>query len=251
MVCAGSVLCFAGAGASADTVRVVKYASEYAWDEEPVRGVVGDSPTGWGGQCWQGPPTGKTNFYLTTADIQAAFGDPNLELGDIAKISFHTKRDSADASDKLFFLNLYTVPTGSDDSASWYKSRLLMDPDFGHGTDSREFDIWQLWSSDDGESATNQLKIADTGRNGFNEALLGDVGTWIINGRDYTSELFGLLAIGTNSGDNGNNTYVDGLTITLVNGDTGEFDMQVLVPLPSAAGMSLAGLGLIAVRRRR
>ena len=72
-----------------------------------------------------------------------------------------------------------------------------------------------------------------------------------MNGRDYTSELFNLLSIGTNSGDNGNNTYVDGVTITLVNGDVGEFDMQVIVPLPTTAGLGLAGLGLVALRRRR
>jgi hypothetical protein len=236
------VLCLVAGVAAADTVRVVKYVDQYVWDEQPVRGVMGDAPTGWGGQSWQGPSTGKTNFYLTQADMTEAFGS-NVDVGDIAKISFHTKRDTGDETDGLFFLNLYTVPTGSDDSASWYKSRLTMNPVEG----TQVNDVWQLWSSDDSESSTTQLRIRDTNRFG---GTYGDVGPWTISSRDYSAEVFGSLAIGTNSADNGNNTYVDGLTITLTDGSVGEFDMQV-VPLPSAAAM--AGLGLLGcgARRRR
>lgn len=239
------VLMAVGAVASADTVRVTKYVSQYVWDETPVRGAF-DSPAGWGGQSFQGPvagPGNKTNFYLTQSDMIAAFGS-NVTMGDIAKISFHTKRDGADVTDDLFFMNIYTVPTGTDDSASWYKSRLLINPDEGS---SQINDVWQKWSSDDSESSTNQLKIEDTKRNGFSGPE-GDVGTWIVDGRNYSSEVFGSMAIGTNSGDNGNNTYVDGITITLFNGDNGEFDLQA-IPLPS--GSALAGLGLLGVAARR
>lgn len=246
LVCAG-VMVAVGAVASADTVRVTKYVSQYIWDETPVRGVS-DSPAGWGGESWQGPvagPGNKTNFYLTAADMVEAFGG-NISIGDIAKISFHTKRDTGDEADDLFFMNVYTEPTGSDDSASWYKSRLLIAPDEGG---SQTNDVWQLWSSDNSESSTNQLTFEDTARNGFSGPE-GDIGSWTLPGRDYSTEMFSQMAIGTNSGNNGNNTYVDGITFTLFDGSVGEFDMQfTVIPLPT--GSALAGLGLLGVAARR
>jgi hypothetical protein len=68
----------------------------------------------------------------------------------------------------------------------------------------------------------------------------------------YGTEKIEMISIQTDSGWNGFDGFVDGLTITLANGNVGQVDLAA-VPEPTTLAIwgTLGGLGLIAARRRR
>ncbi len=255
------VVVVAGTVASADTTR--EDAAPFAYDETAARGNLGDAPSGWGNTSWQGPDTGKLNYHVwyteisggAAVDLDDLFGAGHgLTVADVESISYHTKKGASVPADRDFWLSVYTQEENDgEDAGSWYDSRLHARPDVGPSySDSFTYDAWNLWSTDDAASSTNQLMFYDSGRgwNGYYETLenLGaDEVTWG-NGEshDYRNELLKSITLQTDSGWDGFDGNLDGLTITLADGDIGEVNM-----VPEPVTMSLLGFGGLAVLRRR
>lgn len=108
--------------ASADTIRVsTGVPSPYPFDEQPPREHPG-SPVGWGGGCFQGPLTGKTNFYIPAAasdgvGLQDMFGATPITIADLASLSFWTNKATGIPANRDWWITIYTLETGTDDAA--------------------------------------------------------------------------------------------------------------------------------------
>jgi hypothetical protein len=202
--------------------------NDYYYDEEPPRGVVGDAPTGWGSGSWQGPATGKSNYHIWhDAQMADLFGPSHgLKMSDLDSLSFWTK-----STDYNWWLTIYTKTEGDGgDSGSWYDSRLHAHPGSLSST-------WQLSSTD------TDLKFYDSPR-GYNSPLatLDDLTTGSFWGHDYTDEELLSITLQSNSGWDGFDGQVDGLTITLKDGREGKVNLE---PVPEPGTIILLGSGLL------
>ena len=190
----------------------------------------------------------KSEVYIPVSSL---FASP-VTIGDIQSISYWTNKGTT-AADPDWTLLLYTKPTGTGDSASWYKSRLNSEPYFT-GTPSVTANTWHQWSTND---STNPMRFYDQPRGGnfgtYTDPTLSDLKagnvTWANSTtHDYSAEQLNLISLQTGSAwAPGFTGLVDGVTVTLTNGDVGYVN---LVPAPGA--VALAGLaGLVGLRRRR
>ncbi len=223
---------------------VREHAVPFGWDEDVPRGVVTDNATGWGNGCWQGPAAGKSNYHVMfedTAEGRAVtlvdlFGPGHgITVGDLAKLSFLTKKATGIPASHDWWITIYTQHEGDGgDSGSWYDSRLHARPDAGPGySQSFTYDAWNLWSTTDTDSSTNQLVFYDSqrGYGGYYKSL-GDVAAgpvdWdgdSIADHDYSAEEVRMITIQTDSGWNGFDGLIDGLVIELSGGSVGEIDL--------------------------
>jgi hypothetical protein len=229
-------------------------------DEEEPRGISGDYPTGWGSGSWQGPATGKSNYHVWyTAQMETLFGAGHgITVGDLSSLSYYTKKDASIPWQDDWWLSIYTVPEGDgDDSGSWYDSRLHARPDIGPGySQSFTYGQWNLWATDNSGITTNQLQFYDSGRgwNGYYATLAslaaGEVTWGNSQSHDYSDEIVKAITIQTDSGWDGFDGQVDGLTITLNDGQVGEVNFEP-VPVPAAVWLLGSGLiGLVGIKRK-
>ncbi len=216
----------------------------YPYDQETPRGVD-DAPGGWGDSAWQGPASDKSNYHVwydasggnPAVNLEELFGvDHDLTVGDLESISYHTKKDFDETGIDDWWLSIYTkMENDGDNSGTWYDSRLHARPDVGDGySQSGTDDAWNLWSTDDGASGTNQLVFFDgpRGYGGYYKTLAnlaagsvdwdGD-GT---NDHDYSGEELKSITLQTDSGWDGFDGYVDGLTIILKDGSIGKVNFE-------------------------
>lgn len=116
-------------------------------------------------------------------------------------------------------------------------------PDWGTGyTDSFTYDAWNLWSTDDAASTTNQLNVVDDRRGATAYMSLPELTD--ATGRDYSSEVLKFVVFQTDSAWPGFDGLVAGLTITLTNEKVGEVDLT-----PEPASLALLSLGAAALLR--
>jgi hypothetical protein len=233
------VLGLAATGVAQAVVR--EAAPPYPYDGAQCRRVSDDAPAGWGTSCWQGPTTYKMNYHVWFEDIggdavvslEDLFGAGHgLTVADLEKISFQTKKDTNVPISRDFWVTIYTkLQNDSDNSSTWFDSRLNALPDEGPGyMPSFVYDEWNLWSTDDGESPTNQLRFYDSGRNYWNEYVTldqlatGDIDWTAYADHDYSEEELLAISIHTDSGWNGFDGTVDALTI-VAGGMVGEVDL--------------------------
>lgn len=248
------VVCLFASTGNATTITVTT--GDYEYDEQAPRGVFGDAPTGWGAGSWQGPETGKTNYhvdYMGTNELEQLFGTDSLQVKNLQSISYWTKKamsifNSDDIRD--WWVTIYTTLNDKSTDGNdfgWYHSRLHARPDIGPGyTESFSLDNWNLWSTDSGGS-TNQLQFYDSRRAPSNYYTLSE----LVAGsghQDYSDEWIRAITIQTDSGWDGFDGYIDGLTITLsenLSGDTvGQVDLE---PIPEPTTIVLMGFGLLAL----
>jgi hypothetical protein len=225
-----------------------------------VAGNAGTSAPGFPTGSWQAPGTAqKSESYIPAS---ALFSGP-VTLNDIASISYWTNKATTAADVDWTFL-IYTAKTNSGDTGSFYHTRLNSEPYFS-STPVVPANTWHQWSSND---PNNPMRFYDAARSGtfgtYGDPTLAQLQagpiTWGNNTQyDYrtSADTISLFSLQTGSAwANGFTGLVDGLTITLTNGDVGIVNLEAVpVPLPAAAwaGLTLIGGvgGLKGVRRFR
>ncbi len=194
-----------------------------------------------------GSPLGKGAWFVnnSTTKMEIYF-DPtkpplnalgSFKIDDIQSISYQTKKPT-DQGSQDFFLVLYTVPDGNDDTSSWYGYRLNAEPYFSKSLNAPA-DTWNTWTTDE---TTNQLTFFDTAKTGtygfYGQPTLQDLQNGPINWSNYNSsytnqsidygnETVKYISIQTGSGWSSNFTgYLDAITISLKNGTTITIDLE-------------------------
>jgi hypothetical protein len=222
-------------------------------DSPGVSGVVGNMTTASPGpngsfQADAASGGGKSQIYV---DPSLLFGH-SITIGDIASMSYFTNKGGTGA-DPDWTLLLYTKPTGSSDTASWYHARLNSEPYFTQSTVASN--TWHQWSTND---PTNPLRFYDAARSGtfgtYTDPTLSQIqsGTISWTSDSYATQTVELLSFQTGSAwASGFTGLLDGFNITLTDATTGDINFEA-VPLPSSAwaGILLLG-GLAAFKLRR
>jgi len=209
-------------------------------DEEPPRINVGDAPAGFGPDSWQGPATGKTNWharYIADGDYLSVLFPADvagLTINDIESISYHTNRPAGTPAGRDWWVQIYTRPTGSGDDASWYKSRFI-----NNYNDHTHENVWMEHSTDTGMTFRKNSGTT-TGH-----MSLGDLQN------DFGTELIEMFSVQTDSGWNGFDGYMDGLTITLTNGSVGIVNFEAIPEPTSLTLLGMSSLALLFRRNRR
>lgn len=239
----------AGGAAQAQTTTTIDVFPWEVPDEQEPRGNLGDAPPGFGNDSWQGPATGKSNWharYLADGDrLSDLFGaqTAGLTIGDLAEISYWTKRPDGTPAGRDWWIQIYTRhddTVGAPNQASWYQYRFTSN--YNEHTNTGD---WVQYSTSDlfapmtfsgqaGYTNTNEMSLAD-----FKSA--------------YGNLLIEMISVQTDSGWNGFDGYMDGLEIRLTNGDVGRVNFEV-IPEPifyqMGALMGMSGLGLLRLRKR-
>ena len=199
---------------SASTTNLVVTPSSPIFDSNNVVGVSGDAAPGFPSGSFASDGSGKTDMYFTP---DALFGK-NITLGDIASISYFTKKGTThtvNASD--WSLIIYTKPYNGDvSSSSWYGDRIGTEPYFAMNLNDPA-NTWNRWSTD---GATNQLRFYES-TNGYFGAYTDPVwATFVagnaLSGYPYAGHEVLFFSVQTGSAwADGFTGQVDGLSIVL------------------------------------
>ncbi|MCA9783271.1 MAG: T9SS type A sorting domain-containing protein [Candidatus Cloacimonetes bacterium] len=218
------------------TDGITRFTQSPAVPDEELPRVASGAPTGWGADCWQGPASGKINYYTYYRDdekpnlhgaavsLDDLFGlDHEVTIGDLKNFSFHTKKPNSIPVGDDFWIQIYTKPI----STGWYNSRIYAQPMHGPGGPfyTQEDNVWRLWSTDNAATATPKLYLEDKtrapGQFGTIEQFSAGPMPWA---HDYSGEEILAFSIHTDSNWNGFDGYLDGLSIELKDGRLGEVD---------------------------
>jgi len=206
-------------------------------DENAPRVNMGDAPSGYGLTSWQGPATGKTNWharYLLDGDALSTLFPADaatMTVGDLASISYYTKRPAGTPAGRDWWVHVYTRPTGSGDKSGWYHDRFI-----NNYADHTDIGSWTQYSTDTGMTFQS---------NGWGGPVM-TLAEFITN---HGTEEIEMVSIQTNSAWDGFDGYIDGLEIELLNGNVGQANLEG--PVPEPAGLGLIGIALLAVRKKR
>lgn len=174
-------------------------------------------------------------------------------ISDIADISYHTFKNTAQ-NGVNFYINIYTDPDGIDDDASWYGHRITFEPLYAYNFNDA-LGVWNTWTT---SSGTNQVTAFDSNHTviGFyNGPTLADLqagsldwGTYPTSGStdviDYSGESVKFIVL-----DTGNPWaasfvgYVDGITISLTNGDSATVDLDIALTVDDCKNGGWANYG--------
>ena len=189
-------------------------------DESQPR-IVNNAPTPqFGPDSWQNVANSagnkKVNAYVTPEEL---FGY-SVTINDIASISYYT---NAPTGQENWFLNLYTKKDGGPNDGSFYKTRFF----------NNEYTSY----TSDGSWHNNTINTM------FRSSGAPQVSQTLANWKStYGSQGILFFSPQTNSALQGNDAQIDGLVITLTNGDVGNVNFAA-APLPAAAWMGMTLLG--------
>lgn len=219
-----------------------------------VSGNTTTSAPGFANSSWQQTANAKAELYIGANSLFTGA----VTVKDIASITYWTNKPGA-AGDPDWTLLLYTAKTSTDNSGSWYKSRLNAEPYFTNSTDPAN--TWHEWST----GGTNALKFYDQPRGGaygtYSDPTLAQLQagsvTWSTNNvsHDYSSEVISTFSLQTGSDwASGFQGLVDGLTITLKDDSSAtaldgsrvvNINLEATAAVPEPSTLAIAGLGVL------
>src|SRR4051812_29301328 len=207
-----------------------------------VNGDASTSAPGFASGSWAAPGLGKSELYVAASSL---FSSP-VHVRDIASISYWTNK-AGGAGDPDWTLLLYTARLNDgNDTGSFYRSRLNSEPYFTQSA-AIPANTWHQWSTG---SAADSLTFYDQPRGGnfgsYNDPLLSDLRSGPVTWSNstvwnYSEETISLFSLQTGSAwANGFLGLVDGLTITLTNGDIGRVNLEAAATaIPEPASVAL------------
>ncbi|GAB6166504.1 hypothetical protein JCM19992_25040 [Thermostilla marina] len=255
---AALMLVAAAIPSQAAVVSMTVYPDDIAGYTNPAVGVPGGAAPGWDSGSWRANGSAVTELYLSGEDLAAALGRSDIKLGDIADISYWTKKSTPHTGSDVvdWFLTIYTTPFDGSPGSGWYGYRITSEPYFANNL-SETVGKWNQWSI---AGTQNQLRFFDSSSGyfgGYSDPLFGEFliqDSARASGATMAGEpvLYFKLSTATGWAD-GFLGQVDGWRIDLTNGD------QVLVnletPEPTAVagllGLAICGAGTWWLRRRR
>jgi hypothetical protein len=247
------VLVASQAESHADITNVTLYPNFAGADG--VAGNTSTSATGFSSSSWQESSSSKGEVYIPASSL---FASP-VKIADIASITYWTDKGTT-AADPDWSLYLYTALQSSGNSASWYHSRLTAEPYFTN-TPSVAPNTWHQWST----GGSDPLRFYDSNRDGgvfgtYTDPTLAALQSstvpvnWPTSNTsvNYSQEVVNLFSLQTGSAwSSGFNGLVDGLTITLFNGDVANVNLEAVPEPASLFVWSLLGLSIGTVYRKR
>jgi hypothetical protein len=206
-------------------------------DESLPRVNVGDFPAGFSIDSWQGPVAGvgnKSNWharYLSDGDYLSAIlpaDAATMTINDIEDLCYYTKRPAGTPAGRDWWMLIYTRPTGSGDDASWYHRRYI-----NNYADHTDIGSWVQYCT----------SVAMTFQR--NSGAGGPVQTLAELQAADGGDLIEMISVGTNSGWNGFDGYLDGLEITHTNTTVGTVNFEDVPVVPAARTWGLVALTLV------
>lgn len=159
-----------------------------------------------------------------------------VTINDIVSFSWDTKTSGSND----WFVDLFTVPDGTNDDASWYGKNF-------------DFTVDNMVSNSTTGGFQNH-KFSSSGGSAFDNEDLGNPGKTLFSLNDLQSQ-FGdeeimFLALGTATNYDGVSGYVDNFQFSyqsgsMVNTRTVDLEASASIPLPST--LALLGVGLLSL----
>ncbi|MCX6225752.1 MAG: hypothetical protein NTV01_13545, partial [Bacteroidia bacterium] len=224
-------------GMAATTTTVKLYAGTAA----TVGGIATSAEQFIGTGAWknnQAAPLGKMELYLPLASLGV------FKIDDIANLQFSTKKMAPAGSNVDFFWSIYTAPYVGG-FASWYGQRLTSEPMYYNGFNAP----YGSWTTFQTPAGANQMTFFDSNHSpaGYSGApTLADVQAGPISfgytppywsagtGFDFGAQRVALISLSTGSAWNATMlSYLDGIKITLNNGDVLIIDLEDATPTPA------------------
>jgi len=182
------------------------------------------------------PIDGSSTKYVGLAiDFNLAFQPEGLTLGDLADITYYTKKGSS-TSALDWSIRIYTQPTVG---GTWYGYR------FDGKTPNAADTDWHLWDADSSGWFTAGQVASPKSSLSFTKSLseLASDSTY-----GSLSLLYMVLVAGSSTNTQSILNSLDGITITRANGDQVKID---LVPEPGTFALLFGGLGVLRLLHSR
>jgi spore coat-associated protein N len=178
----------------------------------------------WGSGSWTNDSGNHGRLYFAGqfSDFHAL---PEFTVGEIAEISYHTKKSQPfGTNDRDFFLHIYTTTDSVTDPDGWYGRRLTALPRYAANRNAPAGQ-WNKWST---SSGTNQLQFYDMNDTSSGDSVpLSDIQAgnypWT-DSSDYASQTVKTLSI--TADDVAFDSKVDAVTLELTTGESLTLDLE-------------------------
>jgi hypothetical protein len=230
----GASLTLVGAAHADSTTNTIVTPSSSVYDANHVQGVSGDYAPGFSSGSLKSDGVDKTDTYFTPETL---FGH-SVTLGEISSMSYWTKKGDTHAVNPAdWYLTIYTNPYDGDvSSASWYGDRIGTEPYYSENI-SDPANTWNNWTTD---GSSNKLRFFEStaGAPGatFGSYTDPDWATFVngsaLSNDPYAGHSVQFFSVQTGSAwAAGFEGQVDGLTITLTNGDVANVNFEAVYPV--------------------
>ncbi|MFC1780805.1 hypothetical protein ACFLZ8_00895, partial [Planctomycetota bacterium] len=187
-----------------------------------------------------------SKIYINPLEL---FGRDNVTIGELAYLSYYTKKDSTHTSSASdWFFQIYSKPYIGGPGGIEFGHRINSKPYFSESLNEPAY-TWNLWQTD--ADIDNRLRFYDSSFGyfgGYSDPFLSD----FTSSSAYKNQEILYIAVGTDSAwASGFFGQLDGLSIMLANGDIAKVNFE---SMPTPGALILAGIGIgfvIKLRKQR